>query len=253
MLLLRDDTTPDYLRPLVLSCLSTRTSGRPNASTEARRTAAARAGGLDLVMDAMRRFPDSCAMQQFGAEAVHTICATDEHGSVGAWRADAAVRAGAHVLIIDAMARHSSDKMGSHEMAAPHEEKGNMLLVTGSSILQTSIRALCCLASNDCSGQRPKALNAAGALKVVANAVRLNPPIADSAAGGFTHASGKKLEDDESIPKFLANLVGAGGDLSALVLDKADYALLFKDIEVGKPRVFARAMRKGMPAVWSPC
>jgi len=59
-----------------LSAFAQGASGGAFVGTEARRGAAARAGGLEAVLAAMRLAPHRSAVQHFGITALNAICAT---------------------------------------------------------------------------------------------------------------------------------------------------------------------------------
>lgn len=151
-----------------LSAFAQGASGGAFVGTEARRGAAARAGGLEAVLAAMRLAPHRSAVQHFGITALNAICATGNAVGVPPVmsRCGLAVRAGAPSLILEAMRRfghvRSDQGVCLHRMQGP--DGGEIECAVPGSILQSGCMALDCLVADD-DESRIQALNDAGTLK----------------------------------------------------------------------------------------
>ena len=240
-----------------LSAFAQGASGGAFVGTEARRGAAARAGGLEAVLAAMRLAPHRSAVQHFGITALNAICAT---GNV--------VRAGAPSLILEAMRRfghvRSDQGVCLHRMQGP--DGGEIERAVPGSILQSGCMALDCLVADD-DESRIQALNDAGTLKVpaiptrlrplsspslrqnalpqvLAEVVRADPACADMATHVNTAFQGppKRLAEMKVIEPLFVRLVG-DSDMTSL-MDEADQMTL-----VGTPEE-PGFMLKAAQKVW---
>jgi hypothetical protein len=165
--------------PDALMALSNATSGCGTAA-EDRRAAAARAGGLEGTIAAMRRFPESAVLQHAAIMCMSTIYATgcNPGEPVDTSRADEAVHLGGHTLIIKAIVRFRMQQVvQGHVMYSAISQTGKERITMGlpGSILEAGCHALYVLAQNDTGGRRAAARNAAGALNATATALRANP------------------------------------------------------------------------------
>ena len=180
---LRAQTTSDCQSNAVSGFMQV-ASGGAFVGTEARREAAAKAGGLEAVIAAMKLAPHRSVVQHFGIGALNAIVALGCAPGVkpNTSRCDIAIRAGAPQLAIEAMSRFAhlhSDAKGLCVHTMEYAKGGEADCYVPGSILQSGcefLHALVC----DCNKERIAALNAAGSLQAVAAAVRANPSCVDS-------------------------------------------------------------------------
>ena len=205
---LETHTTSDVMC-MALGCIQQAASGGAFVATEARRQAAAKAGALPAVLCAMALTPHKSAVQHFGILAVGAICAMDGGSTPDGSRKDAAVAAGAHETIIEAMRRHGHIRaekgMCMHTMELADGEP--IVLASPGSILQSGCQVLGILV-HDSDPERIAALNAAGTLGAVAAAVRAGPKFCDS----FNADNLCDLSDAKIVQPLVMKLLGESVD-----------------------------------------
>ena len=205
--ILKAHTTSD-IQTTVLGALGNCVSGGAFLATEARRNAAVRSGALDAVVAAMKLAPHSSAVQHFGVNALHSICAWGAGLAPDTSRLDSAIRAGAHLVTLEAIRRfghmRSDNGVSKHTM---EESNGPKVTTVYGSIMEFGLGLISYLAYD---GNNVKALNDAGTLKVIAGVLR-----ADSAI-----MQGDKFKLEPLVMKLLGN-----SNVDDL-LDKEDHATL---------------------------
>lgn len=175
-------TTSD-VQCVALSIFNAVATGGGFPETEARREAAGAA--LPAITAAMMLQAHRSAVQHFGIQAVAAIVATnDQDEQAPAARADAAIMAGVHGVIVEAMVRHghinSENGICSHALETtafgPPDEHGcgqKIQMAVPGSVLLSGCQALQLLTHSFYGDyeRRITALNDAGALKAIAAAV----------------------------------------------------------------------------------
>ena len=211
---LRAQTTSDC-QSTAVSGFMQGASGGAFVGTEARREAAAKAGGLEAVITAMKLAPHRSAVQHFGILALNAIvalgCAPGAKPNTS--RCDDAIRAGAPQMTIEAMYRFAhihSDAKGLCVHTMEFADGKMAQCYCPGSILQSGCQLLSALV-HDCNKERIAALNAAGSLKAIAAAVRANPACADpeNPEGAFDpKASRQGFLDMQIIEPLVMRLIG---------------------------------------------
>lgn len=246
---LKTHTTSD-IQCLALSVINAVATGGDFEATEARREAAG--AMLPAVAAAMKLAPHRSNVCHFGMQAVAaTLARNDGVFAPPAARADKAIELGLHSACIDAMLRHghiAGDKgvcMHKFEVTAfgvDDDGKGNEVqLFLPGSVLLAGCQALHLMVTIN-GGTDPNnearidALNAAGALKAIAAAVRVNPTF-DS----FRHVEeAGELEGMKIVQPLVVQLFG-DRNMTDLV-NAEDLATLMGD--AAKPGLVLRAVMK---------